>query len=499
MPTAISGTFLLFPLTLSVTCTLAAASFTIDADRQRLGPGQTATLIASGTNGANPSWNVIAGTCAVSPSGNPVTVTPPAGNGVHHCEIEGSSTLPGGHSSVSKTFDWSSFFISAVPDRVTPHQLVSLTTQPSSMVDWSISAPIVHSHALSGPSSQLQTPVDPSSCRQEVWTFRGQNPADANDYSEADVTVGCPLGMTWHSMAGVEQGQASGSDRIFRLFIDLGVNFPFPYRHNSQVAAEDGFFGRRLRFWSNFRLTSAPRQFDTTLPNAIDSAIQNATLSNVAQAVELLGGLEFRLGDTADAHLSIGGTRERFAFHAVVAAGLTSAFDNGTPVTLYQDIRSPAAKPQYYTIVSPPDVSSYPGQYYAGFRWKTFYFDANDHLLNIAPTTIDMLFGHDAAGSRPGFVPTIRVDGFFSFPSQKTNFLHFFVTVIAKLNHPPSGLDPTLAPFLQPVALDTTLLAGATILTARNVNRDFYRFGAAVDIWTLLAKLKAIAVPVAGL
>ena len=493
MPAAIQSTLLLFPLTLSVTCTLAASSFTVDADRQRLGPGQSATLIASGTAGANPSWSVIAGTCTISASGNPVTVTPPAGNGVHHCEIEGAITLPVGHSSVSKTFDWSSFFISAVPDRVAPHQLVSLTTQPASTVNWSISAPVSNSRALSGPSSQLQTPVEPSSCQQEVWTFRGQNPADASDYSEANVTIGCPQGMTWHSIVGVEQGQASSSDRIFRLFIDLGVNFPFPYRHNSQVTADDGFFGRRLRFWSNLRLTSAPRQFDTTLANAIpviDSAIQNATLSNVAQAVELLGGLEYRLAETADAHFGIGGTRERFAFHAVAAAGLTSAFNNGTAVTLYRDIRSPDSSPRYYAVVSPTDFSSYPGQYYAGFRWKTFYFDGNDRLLNIAPTTIDMLFGHDAAGSRPGFVPTIRVDGFFSFPSQKINFLHFFITVIAKLNHPPSDIGN--APFLQPVAFDPTVLAGATILTTRGVNRDFYRFGAAIDIWRLLEKLKTI-------
>jgi hypothetical protein len=279
------------------------------------------------------------------------------------------------------------------------------------------------------------------------------------------------------------------------LFIDLGVNFPFPYRHNSQLTADEGFFGRRLRLWSNFRLTSAPRQFDTTLANAIpaiDSAIQNATLSNVAQAVELLAGLEYRLAETADAHFSIGGTRERFAFHAVAAAGLTSAFNNGTAVTLYRDIRSPDSSPRYYAVVSPTDVSSYPGQYYAGFRWKTFYFDGNDRLLNIAPTTIDMLFGHDAAGSRPGFVPTIRVDGFFSFPSQKINFLHFFVTVIAKLNHPPSDIGPAVTPFLQPVAFDPTVLAGAPILTTHGVNRDFYRFGAAIDIWRLLEKLKTI-------
>ena len=495
MPAAIQSTLLLFPLTLSVTCTLAATSFTIDADRQRLGPGQSATLIASGTAGANPGWNVIAGTCTVSASGNPVTVTPPPGNATHHCEIEGSITLPGGHSGVSKTFDWSSFFISAVPDRATPHQLISLATQPASIVNWSISAPVAYSRSLPGPGNQLETPVEPSVCQQEVWTFRGQNPADASDYSEANITVGCPLGMVWHSMAGVEQGQASGSNRILRLFVDLGVDFPFPYRHNSQSAAEDGFFGRRLRFWSNLRLTSAPRQFDTTLANAIpaiDGVIQNATLSNVAQAVELVGGLEYRLAETADAHFSIGGTRERFAFHAIAAAGLTSAFDYGTPVTLYKDIRSPDSSPQYYAIISPTNLSSYPGQYYAGFRWKTFYFDGNDHLLNIAPSTIDMLFGQEAAGSRPGFVPTIRVDGFFSFPSQKINFLHFFVTVIAKLNDPPSSIDPALSPFLQAVAFDPTVLAGARILTTRGINRDFYRFGAAIDIWRLVEKLKTI-------
>jgi hypothetical protein len=494
MQTAFPGTLMLFPFTLCVSCSLAASPFTIEADRQRLGPGQNATLTASGTNGATPAWTVIAGTCTVSLSGNPVTVTPQAGNGPHHCEIEGSIVGASGHSSVSRTFDWSSFVISAVPDRATPHQLVSLTTQPASIVNWSVSAPGSQARLLPEPSSRLETPVAPSSCKQEVWTFRGQNPADANDYSEATVAIACPLGMTWHSIVGVEQGQASGSDRIFRLSVDLGVNFPFPYRHNSQVAGSDDFFGRRLRFWSNFRLTSAPVQLDTTLANAIpaiDSAIQNAKLSDVAQAVELLGGLEYRLAETADAHFSIAGTGERFTFNAIAAAGLTSAFDNGTPITLYKDIRSPDSSPQYYAISSLTDFSTYPGQYYAGLRWKTFYFDNLDHLLNIAPTTIDLMFGHDAAGSRPGFVPTIRVDGFFSFPSQKINFLHFFVTVIAKLNHPPSEIDPTLSPFLQPVAFDPTLLADAKILSSRGVNRDFYSFGAAIDVWKLLEKLKA--------
>jgi hypothetical protein len=495
MQKAIQGTFMLFPFTLCVASSLAATPFTIDADRQRLGPGQSATLTASGTNGANPGWVVIAGSCSVPGFGNPVTVTPPAGDGRHHCEVEGSIVVPGGHSRVSQIFDWSSFSISAVSDRVTPHQLITLTTQPPANVNWSVSAPNSNSRLLAGPSSQLQTSAEPSSCQQEVWTFRGQNPADASDYSEANVTIGCPLGMTWHSMVGFEQGQASGSDRIFRLFVDLGVNFPFPYRHNLDVSGHDGFFGRRLRFWANFRLTSAPKQFDTTLANAlpaIDSAIQNAKLTDVAQAIELLGGLEYRLAETADAHFSISGTRERFAFHAIAAAGLTSAFDNGTPITLYRDVRTPDSSPQYYALVSPTDFSSYPGQYYAGFRWKTFYFDENDHLLNIAPTTIDLMFGHDAAGSRPGFVPTIRADGFFSFPSPKVNFLHFFITVIAKLNHPPSDIDPGLSVFLEHVAFDPTLVAGAKVLTTRGLNRDFYRFGAALDISKLFGKLKMI-------
>jgi hypothetical protein len=228
---------MLFPFTLCVSCSLAAIPFTIDADRQRLGPGQNATLIASGTNGTNPGWKVIAGTCSIPSSGNPVTVTPAAGKGTQHCEIEGSIVGPGGHSSVSRTFDWSSFFISAVPDRATPHQLVNLTTQPASIVNWSISAPASHSRSLPGPSSQLETSVAPSSCQQEVWTFRGQNPADANDYSETNVAIGCPLGMIWHSIVGVEQGQAAGSDRIFRLFVDLGVNVPFPYRHSPRSPA----------------------------------------------------------------------------------------------------------------------------------------------------------------------------------------------------------------------------------------------------------------------
>jgi hypothetical protein len=71
MPTAIHGTIMLFPFTLCVTCSLAATPFTIDADRQRLAPGQSATLTAGGTNGGTPGWNVIAGGCAGPSSGEP--------------------------------------------------------------------------------------------------------------------------------------------------------------------------------------------------------------------------------------------------------------------------------------------------------------------------------------------------------------------------------------------------------------------------------------------
>jgi len=50
-----------------------------------------------------------------------------------------------------------------------------------------------------------------------------------------------------------------------------------------------------------------------------------------------------------------------------------------------------------------------------------------------------------------------------------------------------------LSPFLQTVVFDPTVLAKARILTTQGVNRDFYRFGAAIDIWKLLEKLKVIA------
>ena len=105
MQPAIHGTLLLFPFTLCFSCSLAADPFSVEADRQRLGPGQNATLTAGGTNGVVPGWNVIAGACTVPASGNPVTVAPAPGNGTHHCQIEGSIVAPGGRSSVSKTFD----------------------------------------------------------------------------------------------------------------------------------------------------------------------------------------------------------------------------------------------------------------------------------------------------------------------------------------------------------------------------------------------------------
>ena len=509
-------------LFLIVVCGIGqSATFSVQADRQRLGPGQKATLTASGNDKTEPQWLVKNGNCKLSAGKGTSTEVSPPGSGAAECEVEGSVTRDSGTSSDSKQLSWSSFSVLADKTHVEPGGKVNLSTTQGKKVLWSVTAPSSRARALTSAEvdNLEQTVGDSASCQAEVWTFRGADPHEAKDYAETDVAVVCPVGMEWHAVAGVEQGQAAGSDRIFRLSVDLGVNFPLPLHHNSRVTSGDGFFGRRSRVWANFRVTSAPQQLDSTLPNAIksiDSAVKTLKLSDVAQAAEVLGGWEFRLAETEDTHLSIGGTHERFSVHALVAAGFTTAFANGNPVTLYQDLRcanpspvnsvcpqggsvtAPANAPQYYAVVRPTDTSVYPGQYYGGLRFKTYYFDDANKLLNITPSTIDLMFGHDAAGSREnGVVPTLRADAFFSFPTEKVNFLHFFVTVIAKLDHPFSDVDrnnPGLVPFLQSIGFDSGKLADphTIVLQDRGVNRDFYRFGVGIDVWRLLEKAKAL-------
>jgi hypothetical protein len=134
--------------------------------------------------------------------------------------------------------------------------------------------------------------------------FASESPADANDRSETTVTLGCRLGMAWHSIVGFEQGQASGSDRIFRLFVDLNSKLPASLPQQFAGCRPDGFYRRRLRFWSNSRLTSAPWQFGlaNAVP-AVDAAMKCVTVGDIAQAVALLGGLAYGLTETADAAL----------------------------------------------------------------------------------------------------------------------------------------------------------------------------------------------------
>ena len=313
------------------------------------------------------------------------------------------------------------------------------------------------------------------------------------------------LGELSRAIVGFEQAGASSSKSAQNFFFDLDVSIPLAFRHPSaaKVAEEsnkekqkdvDPYFGPRLRSWGEIRVTSVPQQIHTSVGGFAASFAQqaaNVPVNEVAQAAEFLAGVQYRIGETAKAKSYFGfghDTTQKFAVSLLAAGGAI------TPTTPRQSLevfqvptfdqsfftKFPQATGKQFIAFVLADRDRFFRQYYAGFRFETYYFDLKGEEIKLRfPATLDITYGVNEAvtgGRVHGGV--IRLEGFYPLPFQTAQFVYLFGTALIK----PARARIVEPLILQPAPADTPVpAANVALVTIPQINRDYYRIGVGID------------------
>lgn len=310
------------------------------------------------------------------------------------------------------------------------------------------------------------------------------------------------------AIVGFEQAGASSANGVQRFFANLYVSSPFPLARNSgkQKDGKDSVFGPRVRVLFDARLTTVPQQITSGISDfatQFPQKVAEIKVNEVAQAADFLAGTEIRLSgfDPGGAH------KNRYSLNLLLEGGASTpitprasleVFDIG-PDTLTKGDRDLLQKryPQTvgaaYAAFANQDRDRFFRQYYAGFRFKTYYGAESARY----PSTLDVLYGQNEAvtgGRLRGGI--LRIDGFQAMPvSGWAGSVYVFGTFMLK----PSRATITDPLLLQPGILCTgpktpagcVTVPGSTVATiySPQYNRDFYRIGLGVDIGTLIRQI----------
>lgn len=303
-------------------------------------------------------------------------------------------------------------------------------------------------------------------------------------------------GQFSRTILGFEQSGASASSSRRNFFLDLSVSIPFPVEQRRDLAD----FGPRTRIWGNTRITSVPNpDFDddsiSQFATSFNSNFAQTNVSEVVQAAEFIAGVEYRLTNTRTLLPSFAPeTKQKFSFNFIAGAGVITPLNpretstnNIFAVSPEAVIRYPQLAGKDFVAFVSPDRDRFFRQYYAGLRFKTFYFDNGGRPLNRFPGILDLTFGQNEAitgGRLRGGI--MRLEGFFPLPFQKANFLFLFGTAQVKLSRPNIN-DPLILDIAPPGT--TPFDPGTAIITVPQINRDYYRLGIGVDAIQILRKI----------
>ncbi len=305
------------------------------------------------------------------------------------------------------------------------------------------------------------------------------------------------------AIVGFEQAGASASSSTQKFFFDLFVSTPAPYKMHSSTSR---LFGPHLRFWGDVRVTSVPQQIQTTLGQfavSFTQQVSNLKVNEVAQANELLAGIEYRIGARSFALPSFDHeTKNRFSAHFVLSAGTITPL---TPRDSLQIFKVPtrSAEPLFFTqpgtqnvdftnkdfvAFATRDRDRFFRQYYAGFRLKTFYLNNAGNPVHRFPAMLDVMVGQNESvtgGRLRGAV--IRLEGFFPLPFESAKYIYLFGTGLLK----PAKAKISDAIILEPAPQATTVPASnVVILSVPQINRDYYRLGVGIDAISLFQYIK---------
>lgn len=303
-----------------------------------------------------------------------------------------------------------------------------------------------------------------------------------------------PLGEYSRAIVGLEQAGASSAKSTQRFFFDLTLSAPW-FRGSVHP-----YFGRKGRIWGTIRVTSIPQQITSpvgTFATGFAQQVSNVKVNEVAQAIEVLAGGEYRLTNRMFTFGSFDGkTANKFTLAIIGGVGAITPINPRDTLEIFKVFPGAPGLPPIPTgkeliaFVS-PDRDRFFRQFYVGFRMQGYYFDYKnpDIPLQRFPASLDVTFGQNEAvtgGRLRGGV--IRLEGFYPLPYEDLKFINLFGTAIIK----PTRTKITEPLILEPAPAGTVVPAeNVFLLTVPQINRDYYRIGVGIDFIQLVKKLGA--------
>ncbi|HEV2914372.1 MAG TPA: hypothetical protein VGX92_13935 [Pyrinomonadaceae bacterium] len=317
------------------------------------------------------------------------------------------------------------------------------------------------------------------------------------------------------AILGFEQSGGSASDSQQKPFLDFF--FGAPIGGGRRRDGDDT--PPRFSTWGNVRFASVPRQGVTgaTLQNFASNfatTFQGLDVNGLVQGFDFMAGLDIRLIPTGDKGYFnlIPGTKQRTSVSFTLGAGAIS------PLTSRQIPPQIFVVPKVNNVIDPTFLALFPEakdktniafvtperdrffrQYYGGLRFKTFFYDKHDVLINRFPAILDVTFGQNEIVSGKLHNTVFRLEGFYPFPFKATSFLYLYGTAMLKLGG--HGAESTLPLFLNspspPISLPNpnTAIVPIDRHPQFQPSQDYYRFGFGINLIELLDRFRPAPVP----
>jgi hypothetical protein len=426
---------------------------------------------------------------------------------------------------VTSTDKWGQYFFSSVPQSFSPCTVRSARNLTDLEVQ-QVQADFVQSkkdNLRPGTSrfaltkQRIAEVKAASSLTPQQWNYEEKSINPVN--LDSDVVVAPDLrlprrksrnGEFARVLTGLEQSGASASDSAQKYFFDFYLSVPAPFQ--SPKAWEASSFGPRFRIWGDARITTVPQQITSSLGEfavSFSEQISGVKVNQIAQAGQFELGGEGRITNWGLVrnpffsfdHSSI----QRFALYGIGSFGRTTTlnpknnveiFNNPTPGTesnFDQQIAALGLTNQIagkkFVAFSSDDRLKFYKDYYAGFRIKTFYYDADTiEPLGRFPATLDAVFGQNetvTGGKLRGTVA--RIDGFYPFPFDSLKFIYLFGTADLLVGGRKSQNTILLQQATNPPAIPDPSIF---LLSTPQLSRDHYRLAVGIDILQLYSTIK---------
>jgi hypothetical protein len=327
--------------------------------------------------------------------------------------------------------------------------------------------------------------------------------------SEAKVATVQTNSVNTRTVIGFEQAGASSANSKTNPFLDLFFTGPLIGGGADDLP--------RLATWGQIRFSTTPEQtaaagaFPSNLANEV---AQSRETIDLVQSFDFLSGLEFRTFRTELFPSLLPKVKQKIGVYLVAAGGAISPLStkkesaqifqvpdpsNGQ-FQLFKDRFGDDAVAKKYIAFVLPERDRFLRQYYAGARFKTYYYDENKRQINRFPAILDVMVGQNEAvtggklrndvtdetgkiiGQKRSWV--LRLDGFYPLPFREASFLYLYGTALMKVG---GGGVKISTPLFLDSAPGEILVTNNDVFVAPNLqlNRDYYKIGVGINLTEL--------------